>query len=332
MKNKPVKFEKRIFHKEKVYLKLSDVVKALGYSSKQKFIDEHDKDVVSLSGIGQCVAETTFNDLLSNDPVAFSNQGQLEVTKVETLRSKIDSVIGFQPLKFMLFGNYLTMMAAMTGCKSEEEYIITHEIPKEKRKALEELIRDNDSNPNYTKMIEYINDKERFDLEHIRSFNLDVQYLSSIDCTGKTDLDVFVCGHGVFCHITDFGDYELWNDMYRDDKGDIILPWCNYDLQNSEEVLVNLSQTNIDRDFSKYNAVDNMIWCIENLAVTGLEDYEYAVFDYDNDAGIRFSMSAELLVKLIKPDTISTIYTDTILDIVTEKYITEVDADTVLVE
>ena len=53
------------------------------------------------------------------------------------------------------------MMADRTGCKSKEEYILTHEIPKEKRKALQELVQDNKSNSNYRNMVEYLYDKER---------------------------------------------------------------------------------------------------------------------------------------------------------------------------
>lgn len=61
-----------------------------------------------------------------------------------------------------------------------------------------------------------------------------MQYLVSINCMGRVDIDAFVIGNGVFYWTTDFGDdYASWNEMYIDDNGDIILPYFNYDAKNS---------------------------------------------------------------------------------------------------
>ena len=233
--------------------------------------------------------------------------------------------MSFQPLKFLLARDYLQIMAARTGCKSVEEYILVHEIPEEKRKALSELMQDGKSNSMYQSMITYLNDKEQFDVEKIRSFGLDVQYLIDIKYDGRVGIEVFVVGQGVFHYITDFGDYASWNDMYIDDNGDLILPWCNYDANEPEEDLINLSKVGIDRDFSKYNAVENMLWCITNLNVTAMEDYEHSVFSMYEDT-IKFDMSLELLVKILKPDAVDTIYTDRLIDVETGLYMTEYDS------
>lgn len=330
MANKTVKFSTKIINDSKVYLKLSDVAKALRYSKQQDFINDHSSLVEKISGI-QCVRETDYNDLLSENETALQKQGQIEVTKIETLRSKIDAVMSFQPLKMLLARDFLQMMTERTGCKSNEEYIITHEIPKEKRKALHELVQDGKSNLSYLRMIEYLHDKERFDIDKIRGFGLDVQYLTNIDCCGRVDIDAYVVGHGVFYYITDFGDYASWNDMYIDDNGDLILPWCNYDAKEPDEILINLSKLDIDRDFSKYNAVENMIWCINNLNVEVMEDYEHSVFSMYEDT-IKFDMSLELLVKLLKPETVSTIYTDKIIDVETGMVLTDFDKEKVFAE
>lgn len=324
MANKTVKFNTRIINDSKVYLKLTDVSKALGYSTKQDFINEYPFLVEKISGI-QCVKEADYNNLLSQNEGALSKQGQIEVTRIETLRSKIDSVMGFQGLKMLLARDFLQMMAARTGCKSSEEYIITHEIPKEKQKALQELMQENAySRKSYQDMIDYLHDKERFDIEKLRSFGLDIQYLTKIKNDGRLDLDVFVVGQGLFYRVTDLGDYELWNDMYVNDNGDIMLPSYNYDYQ--EEELINLSQINIERDFSKYNAVENMIWCINNLNVEAMEDYEMSVFSM-YESTIKFDMPLELLVKVIKPETVDTIYTDRVIDVETGLYLTEFDRE-----
>lgn len=140
MASKSVEFKTKIFHEGKVYLKLSDVVKALGYK-RTDFINEFPDMLGKISGV-LCVKETDYNNLLSENEKALTKQGQIEVTRIETLRSKINAVMSFQPLK-MLFGrDYLQMMAAKTGCKSIEQYILTHELPEEKRKAVQELMQD----------------------------------------------------------------------------------------------------------------------------------------------------------------------------------------------
>ena len=329
MVNKTVKFNTKLIQNNKVYLKLSDVTKALGYK-QQDFINKYSQLIEKISGIS-CIKETDYNNLLAENELALHKQGQIEVTKIETLCSKIDCVLSFQPLKMLFAGEYLQIMANRTGCRSSEEYILTHEIPKEKRKAVQELVQDEKSNSMYRSMIEYLNDKEQFDIEKIRSFGLDVQYLVSIKCDGRVGIDVFVVGQGVFHYITDFGDYASWNELYVDDNGDLMLPWYNFDSNNPEEDLINLSQTGIDRDFSKYNAVENMLWCIQNLNVEALEDYESSVFSMYEDT-IKFDMSLELLVKLIKPDVVDTIYTDRLIDVETCTIITDFDSKKVFKE
>lgn len=330
MANKPVEFKTKLFHEGKVYLKVSDVSKVLGFSKQQDFVNNYSQLVEKISGI-QCIRETDFNDLLSENEDALNNQGQIEITKIETLRSKINSVMSFQPLKLLLARDYLQMMADRTGCSSSEEYIITHEIPEEKRKALQELMKDGKSNSSYQHMIEYLQDKERFDINKIRSFGLDVQYLVSIDCCGKVDIDAYVVGQGIFYCISDLDNYALWNDIYIDENGDTILPYYNFDSNNPEEQLINISKSDIDRDFRAGNVVENMIWCIHNMEVEALEDYEYEVFGYHKDT-VDFSMSMELLTKIIRPNAVSMIYTDRIMDLETGIYMTEFDSEKVFME
>ena len=328
MKNKPVEFKTKLFHEGKVYLQLSDVVKALGYK-RADFISEYSQLIEKISNIS-CIKETDYNNLLVENEKALSQQGQIEITKIETLRSNINSIMSFQPLKVALMRDYLKMMASRTGCKTIEEYILIHELPKEKRKEVETLIRQNKTSKKfYQEMIDYLNDKESFDVEKVKSFGLDLQYLTSIKSDGRLNLDVFVVGQGVFHRVTNFGDYELWNDLYLDDNGHLILPSYNYDYQ--EEQLIDLSVIDVDRDFSKYNAVENMIWCIENLNVDVMEDYESSVFSMYEDK-INFDMPLELLVKLIRPDKVDTIYIDNIIDVETGMILTEFEKEKVFEE
>lgn len=328
---KSVDFDTKLFYKGRVYLKVSDVTKALGFQKQQDFINEYSQLIEKISGI-QCISEADYNNLLSTNSKALSRQGQIEITRIETLRSRINSVLSFQPLKMLFARDYLNMMAARTGCRSSEEYIVTHEIPEEKKKVLQELIQSNEQkNSTYHDMVEYLQDKERFDMDIIKSYGLDVQFLTSIESDGKMSLDVYVVGKGVFYNITNFGDYALWNELCTNEEGDVMLPWCDYDSNTPEELMINLSQNNIERDFSKYNVADNMLWCIENLDVKALEDYEYSVFEYNDDT-IDFCMPLELLVKMIRPDAVDIIYVDRIIDVETGLYLTEFDEGKVFAE
>ena len=325
MANKTIKFNTKLIQDNKVYLPLSDVVKALGYK-RTDFLNEYSQLVEKVSGV-PCIRESDYNTLLSQSESALHKQGQIEVTRIETLRSKIDSVMSFQGLKFMLARDYLQMMAARTRCKSVEEYVLVHEIPEEKRKALKELMQDGKSNSNYLKMIEYL---RTFDMDKLHSFGLDMQYLISIDCMGRVDIDAYMIGVGVFCKVTDLGDYASWEELHIDENGNVILPYYNYDAKNPEdrEKMINLSDPVVKHDFREGNIVENMLWCIQNLDVDALEDYEFDVFGLCDDV-IDFSMGIELLVKIIKPDAISTIYTDRVIDIETGSFMTEFDSEKV---
>lgn len=325
MSNKVVKFRTKIIYDNQLYLKVSDVAKALGYSKQQDFINANTSLVERISGIS-CIKETVYNNLLSENEEAFSKQGQIEITRIDTLRSKIDSVMRFQGLDMLFERDLLQMMPEKNGCFALDESILLHDIPSEKRKALQELIQISRLNSNYLNMVEYLNDRDRFDVGKIRKFGMDLQYLVSIDCCGYVIMDAYVVGNGVFCEVTDLGDYAVWNEMYIDENGDKILPFYYYDSQKSEDKkqLINLSKLNVDHDFRDSNIVENMIWCIQNLDVTALEDYEYGVFHYSKGT-IDFTMGVELLAKIIKPSSVKTIFIDRLIDLKTLHSITEYD-------
>lgn len=330
-KKKEIKFTTKIFYDNKVYLKLSDVAKALNYHKQQDFINDYPQLIKKISGI-QCINEFDYNDLLSANNETLSRQGQIEITKVETLRSNIDSMIDIKSLEMTCPSNYINIMADKTGCKSPEKYIMMYEIPEEKKKILHEFMRTNENrNRSYRDKVQYVLDKEQFDINIIRYHGLDVQFLTSIDGNGEMSLEAFVVGKGVFYNVTDYGDYALWNALHTNKEGDVILPWYNYNSNNPKTLLINLSKTNIDRDFSNFNVVENMLWCIENLDIKALEDHDCSVFGYKDDT-IDFCMSIELLAKMIRPDAVNIVYVDKIIDAEIGLYMTEFDKEKVFAE
>ena len=66
-----------------------------------------------------------------------------------------------------------------------------------------------------------------------------------------------------------------------------------------------------------------MLWCIQNLPITEIEDYEYDVIGCDLET-IKFSVSIELLIKMIRPDAVSTLFIDKVVDVENECYLTDV--------
>lgn len=245
MKN--IMFKTKIFHEGKVYLLVSDVAKMMEISEKA-FCKKYSDRIVEIPGCRKCIAETDFNLLISDDKELFKKVGMLEVTKVETLRSEIVSIISFQPLKFMMAKEYLSMMKIKTGCKSEQEYVEKYEIPKEFDEALQRFMNSHHDNSYYKSMINYLKNRER---------------------------------------------------------------------------IINLSHIEVDRDFSKYNTIENIQWCIQNLNMKGIEDYEFDVLGYHSDA-IDLRIHTDLLVKMIVPDAIDTIFTDQIIDLEKLVWITDV--------
>lgn len=319
-----VKFKTKIFHDNKVYLRLSDAAKALNYPQKQSFIDLHSDMITRIKGIGDCVLETDYNSLLVKDDNALSKQGHIEITKVDTLRSKIEIVTSMYPLKLAFGKEYFELMARKHGCISVEEYILKYDLPEEEQKCLKEIQEHRESNTYYKEEISALYDKSKLDIDKLRQCGLDIQVMTQITSNGHMKLISYIVGKGVFIEFSSY-DYHEWDKISIDEKGNILVPYFNYDdCPEEDEQIINLSDSGIGRDFRKYSIVENLIWCIENLEVGSLEDYEYDVFHYRSDT-IDFEQSIELLVKMIKPDSSNTVYVDGIVTCEEEVYITDFD-------
>lgn len=318
---KEIKFTTKIFHNNKVYLKLSDVTKALNYKTKQSFVDVHEDMITNIKGIGDCILETDYNSLLVKDDNALSTQGHIEITKIETLRSKIDMVTGMYPLKFAFGKGYFDLMAKRHGCMSVEEYILKYDLPQEEQKCLKEIQEHRESNTYYKEEIAALYDKSKLDIDKLRQCGLDMQVMTQVTGDGHMNLISYIVGKGVFLEFS-FYEYHEWDKISIDEKGNILVPYFNFDDPEEEEHLINLSDVGIDRDFRNYGIVENLAWCIENLKVESLEDYEYDVFHYRSDT-IDFEIGIGLLVKMIKPDSSDTVFVDGIVEFEEGVYITD---------
>ena len=325
---KEIKFATKVFHENKVYLTLSDVTKALNYATKQSFIDVHSDMITKIKGIGDCILETDYNSLLVKDKNALSKQGQIEVTKVDILRNKINMIISMYPLKFAFGKNYFDLMAKKHGCISVEEYILKYDLPEEEQKCLKEIREHRENNTCYKEEVSALYDESRLDIEKLRKYGLDVQVMTQITSNGHMNLIPYIVGKGVFIKFSSY-DYHEWDKISMDENGNVFVPYFNYDDHPEEgEKIINLSNTDIDRDFRKYSVTENMAWCVENLDVEALEDYEYEVFGCHSDV-IDFEIGIELLVKMIHPDASDTVFVDGIVEFEEEVYITNFDGQKV---
>lgn len=325
---KEIKFKTKIFHDKKVYLALADVSKALNYSTKQSFVDAHSDTITRIKGIGDCVLETDYNSLLVKDNKALSKQKHIEVTKVDTLRSKIEMVTSMYPLKLAFGKGYFDLMAKKHSCMSVEEYILKYDLPEEEQKCLKEIQENRESNTYYKEEVAALYDKSKLDIDKLRQCGLDVQVMTQITSNGHMKLISYIVGGGVFIEFSSY-DYHEWDKICIDEKGNVLVPYFNYDDNPEEgEQMINLSDVNIDRDFRKYGITENLAWCIEHLTVESLEDYEYEVFGYRGNT-INFEIGIELLVKMIKPDASNTVYVDGMVEFEEEVYITDIDGQKV---
>lgn len=325
---KEIKFTTKIFQENKVYLALSDVAKALNYPTKQSFVDAHNDIITRIKGIGDCILETDYNSLLVKDSVALAKQKHAEITKVDTLRSKIDMVTGMYPLKLAFGKGYFEMMARKYGCMSVEEYILKYDLPEEEQKCLKEIQEHRESNTYYKEEVAALYDNSKLDIDKLRQCGLDIQVMTQITSNGHMGLVSYIVGEGVFLEFSSY-EYHEWDKISVDENGNILVPYFNYDDHPEDgERLINLSDVSIDRDFRSHSIVENLAWCIENLKVEPLEDYEYDVFHYHSDT-IDFEIGIELLVKMIKPDASNTVYVNGIVDCEEEVYITDVDGQEV---
>lgn len=87
MANKIIKFNTKVIHNNNLYLKVSDVAKVFNMKMVD-FKQSHSDVIEKIPACGDCILETEFNKQLSYDSTAMEKQGQLEMTKIESLRAK----------------------------------------------------------------------------------------------------------------------------------------------------------------------------------------------------------------------------------------------------
>lgn len=246
-KREEIKFTTKIFHENKVYLTLSDVTKALNYATKQSFINAHGDMITRIKGVGDCILETDYNSLLVKDDKALSKQGHIEITKVDTLRSRISMVTSMYSLKFVFGKGYFDLMSKKHGCMSAEEYILKYDLPEEKQKCLKEIQEHKENNTYYKEEVQALYDKSKLDIDKLRQCGLDIQVMTQIQSNGHMKLISYIVGVGVFIEFSSY-EYHEWDKISVDERGKIVVPYFNYDDHpEEEEQIIYLSDSETER-------------------------------------------------------------------------------------
>ena len=290
-------FKNRIIVENTVYLLAEDVANALGFVDLDAFIKEH-SDIVKRrnKSLPEIVLESDFNNLLLMNEAALHRLGHIEITKVDTLRSRTEAIKRFYPLKYMIEGEILKYKALNTGYKSVEEYLERVELPKEIDEIKQKIVSKTDLLHSIRKSNEKI--KELVDINVLKQYDLSIQQYTRIK-EGIPYLENFIVGKGIFFALYD-SDYAF--SLLKVIDGNLVIPtYYNGD----EFVDTNFGHDTDMRDYREYSTLENILYIITHKKV---EDVGVELL-YCESPGISFYISQTEVVKLLNPN----MYRDIIL-------------------
>ncbi len=311
-------FGTRVIIVDKVFLLASDCANELGYNSINAFMDDNPGITKSLKGFPKLVDEEDYNKLLVERPEAFNTQGHIEITKVSTLKAKVDSFRGMYGLKYMIAGPMLKAKAKEKGCESVEEYLERYDYPEEAARILRELQAEQEFTKEYDTDASFIRNPRIFNPENMEKYGIAVQCFTFLN-EDRIRLYAFIAGDGFFYELGLGGDsYELFVDpdgnlvddedeagqllcsgeelffkMYVNEAGELCIP--RFDDDTGEIIPQNIGKTVISRDFKRYSVFENVIWVVQNI--NGEKEWVDSI-TYDAP-GIYASLDDDIILDLI---------------------------------
>ncbi|CBK73690.1 hypothetical protein CIY_08010 [Butyrivibrio fibrisolvens 16/4] len=157
-------FKNRVIVENKVFLLAEDVAKKFGYDSLEIFANARPELIVEKNGLPKLVEETKYNNIILGDVELSDRIKHLEYTRVDTLRSRAETLRSFYPLKFMLAGGTLERKAYDAGYESVEKYINDVDYPKELEEEKESMVRKADLISSMEDTKKKINDLVDYDI------------------------------------------------------------------------------------------------------------------------------------------------------------------------
>ena len=272
-------FDTKLILNDKVYLSLKDIYKIVPADDMN--VDDFEILVRNLKATcGEIfVPEEDYNTaIVQNEKYYEYTKGREEITKVSSL-STILNTDDFLRALFSAFN---------------------HGMPLSSDKDYESLKKDVEcdivSTKYFDKKMETLNNKDLFNIDHLRELGLDVQYITEVSPEGRVGLDVYVVGEGFFYYLFfDDNDYrdEKWETATLTENGDIHLERDQIDTPETEKTI----KRNGNRDFRKYSVFENVLWCLQNCEVAHDWTDELTV----NEDGIYCPANIDLIAKILNP-------------------------------
>lgn len=283
-------FQTKIFVENKVYVLVSDAAKAFGFENIKEFEDKYPDIIKIFEELPKLVLESDFNMLLSRDKEILKRLGHIEMTRVETLRSKTEIIKSLYPIKYMIAKSMFEEEAAKSNCGSIEEYIEKVDFVNEIKKAEAELIGKPELLDVYNECKKRL--AELIDYNVLRKYGLELQQYIHIN-DGKPHLESFIVGKGIFFSVFD-SDYAF--DMLRVDNDDLIVPAIDdYEMDFEEK---NFGHDLSMRDYREYGTLENLLYLIQSKNV---EDVGVDLMCCQAP-GVYFYISQKEIIKLLNPN------------------------------
>ncbi|MBR6479391.1 MAG: hypothetical protein IKT04_02695 [Clostridia bacterium] len=283
-------FKTKVFVKNTVYLKASDVAKVFGYDSVNDFDFAHPYIVKRIEDMPELVEESDFNSMLLNDASAMNRLKHIEITRIDTLRSLTENIKNSYPLELLIAGDNLRQMASQSGYDNVEEFLEKVDFPEEIQKQKENLISKSDLMAHITEKKNELD--QLIDYEVLNKYGLTVQYYIHIDDCGPF-LESFIVGPGVFYSVYD-SDYAY--DLLRIENSDLIIP--TYDAKKGEYIDENYGHDPTNRNYKEYSTLENLFYLITNK---NIKDAAMNLL-YCEEPGIDVYISSLEVIKLLNPN------------------------------
>ena len=307
-------FKTRVIVENKVFLLAEDVVKKLGYDSLKSFANAFPELIVEKNGLPKLVEETKYNNIILSDVELSNRIKHLEYTRVDTLRSRAETLRSFYPLKFMLAGGIMERKAYDAGYESVEKYINDVEYPEELNEEKATMIRKADLISSMENTKKKIDDLVDYDV--LKKYNIKLIQYMHINEHGL-HVEPFLAGNGIFFALYD-SDYAF--DELKVIDGDLVIP--TYDEYEDSFIEKNYGHDISGRDYSNYSCIENILYIISN------KEFEDVGVDlmHCQHLGIDFYISQTEMIKMLSPSQYSNIILiDGVEDFEFSKYITPLE-------
>ena len=316
MLNKIELFKTRIFYKDKTYLLISDVAKALGYGSTADFMGKYSELIVSMEQMPKLISETDFNWLLSNDAVSLEKLKHLEITKIDTLRLKTENHKSLYPVKVMFASEMFRSKALSAGLSTIEEYIEKVDYPSEICEMIKEIQKEKDVIRTYKEQILRLEDSKILDFQLLNKLGLEIQNYTRIK-EGRAYLESFIVGKGIFYMIYLGGDEDYTNLAVV--NGELFI--SEYDFTEDEFVQCNIGKDPSGRDYREYGVIENILYVLMNKKIddAGVDLLECS------EAGVKVYISQSEALKLLNSNMYrELLLVEGIVDFSCDSYLTKI--------